>query len=151
MARKLKKTVWRWCAKYIKLRDTIEDYPITKDKDIVICRTCGRPLKRNSRNAQAGHFIGRGLGGSSGVYFDERNIHIQCYQCNAYEQGAVEYRNYMLKKYGEAVIEELEIKHKVNGYDRRTLEGLKLLYKELATKAEKVLNNLQPYLAETEK
>jgi len=143
MVRKLKKTVWRWCAKYIKLRDTIEDFPVTRDKDIVFCRTCGKPLKRNSKNAQAGHFIGRGLGGSSGVYFDERNIHIQCYQCNAYKQGApTEYRKYMLEKYGEAVVETLEIKHKINGYDRQDLEGLKLLYKELAGQAERKLNEL---------
>ena len=109
-----KKRACRACAKYIKLGDAIEDLPITNDIDLVRCRTCGVWLRTKSRNTQACHFISRGLGGSSGVYFDERNIHIGCYQCNCFEQGApIEYRKYMITKYGQEVIDELELKNKI--------------------------------------
>lgn len=113
MAATLKKRAWYWCAKYIKLRDAIEDLPITNDIDLVRCRTCGRWLKTKSKNSQACHYISRGLGGGSGVYFDERNIHIGCYQCNCFKQGSpVEYNDFMLKKYGQSVIDELKMKDK---------------------------------------
>lgn len=129
MAGTLKKTAWKWCAKYIKLRDAIEDYPRTQNIDFVFCRTCGKLLVRNSQNAQAGHFIGRGSGGHSGVYFDERNINIQCRRCNEYEQSNhTAYRKYMVSKYGEEIIEELEIKHKV-GLMNKNLAGYLLYYK----------------------
>ena len=109
-----KKRAWKACAKYIKLRDAIEDFPITNDLDLVRCRTCGKWMKTNSREAQACHFIGRGIGGGSGVYFDERNIHIGCYQCNCFKQGApIEYEKFMLEKYGPDVLEELKIKHRL--------------------------------------
>lgn len=126
-----KKKAWKWCAKYIKLRDAIEDYPVTHDLDIVICRTCDQWLERKSRNSQAGHFISKGTGGSSGIYFDERNIHIQCYRCNKHKQGApVEYRRFMLKKYGQAIIDELELKHKTNTYRPIEIVGLGEYYRQ---------------------
>ncbi len=60
----------------------------------------------------AGHFISRGSGGVSGVYFDERNINLQCKRCNGFEQGnAQEYREYIVKTYGTATLDELRIKH----------------------------------------
>lgn len=125
-----KKSTWRWCAKYIKLRDALEDFPVTKDIDVVRCRTCGKWLVRNSKNAQASHYISRGTGGWSGVYFDERNIHICCYQCNCCKQGAAqEYGDFMLKKYGQEVIDQLRFLHKNNSYKYK-LVGLELYYKQ---------------------
>jgi len=60
----------------------------------------------------AGHFISRGSGGVSGVYFDERNVNLQCKRCNAFEQGAyAEYMKYIVTKYGQNMIEELWQKH----------------------------------------
>ncbi len=60
----------------------------------------------------AGHFISRGKGGVSGVYFDERNVNLQCKRCNAFEQGAyAEYREYIIAKYGENMPAELKAKH----------------------------------------
>lgn len=128
-----KGTVWKWCSKYIKLRDAIEDFPNhqTSDFGVIYCRTCGKLLLRISKESQAGHFIGRGLGGGSGVKWDERNIHTQCYQCNRYCQGApITYRKFMLETYGQKVIDELELKHKIHKYNRMEIEGLGLYYKQ---------------------
>lgn len=125
-----KKTAWQWCSKYIKLRDTIEDFPKSKDLGTVLCRTCQKWLLRISQESQAGHFIGRGLGGGSGVKWDERNIHTQCYQCNRFQQGApATYLKFMLGKYGQKVVDELYLRHKVHKYTRLEIEGLGLYYK----------------------
>lgn len=60
----------------------------------------------------AGHFISRASGGVSGVYFDERNVNLQCKQCNGFSQGfAQEYREYIINKYGEHMPDELLRKH----------------------------------------
>jgi hypothetical protein len=133
-----KKTAWKWCSKYIKLRDAIENYSITHDLELVLCRTCGKWIRTNSREAQAGHFIGRGIGGNSGIKWDERNIHIQCYQCNCFMQGnASEYRKFMLETYIQKVIDELEWKHRINSYKGKIPaigEMYKQLYEELLAK-----------------
>ncbi len=130
MAKGLKRKAWQWCAKYIKLRDAIEDFPVTKDMALVRCRACGKWLETNSKNAQASHFISRGTGGWSGVYFDERNIHICCYQCNCLQQGnAQEYGDFMLDKYGQEVIDKLRWLHKNNSYKGKLL-GLFYYYKQ---------------------
>lgn len=116
---KLKKETWKWCSKYIRLRDMPNGWGY--------CCSCGKGTVKGD----AGHFIGRGLGGSSGIYFDERNIHLQCKPCNAFKQGApVEYRKFMLKRYGQNVIDELELKHRIHNYTLMELEGLKLFYKQ---------------------
>ncbi len=60
----------------------------------------------------AGHFISRGSGGVSGVYFDERNVNLQCKQCNGFKQGAAqEYREFIIEKYGEHMPDVLLKKH----------------------------------------
>ena len=127
-----KKAAWRACAKYIKLRDALEDLPVTNDLDLVICRTCGTWLRTKSKNAQASHFISRGLGGGSGVYFDERNIHICCYQCNCFKQGAlIEYKLFILDKYGQDVFDELTVKHHIplNSKDL-AMKAMEIFYKQ---------------------
>ena len=119
---KLKKEVWKWCSLYIRQRDSVNG-------EWGYCCTCGKIVQ--IKYGDAGHFIGRGLGGSSGVYFDERNIHLQCKTCNAFEQGAyTEYRKFMLDKYGQEVIDELELKHRTHNYTLMDLEGLLLYYKQ---------------------
>ena len=120
----LKKKIWKQMSIYIRLRDSRED-------GYGWCRTCGAVVFW--KKADAGHFISRGLGGGSGVYFDERNVNLQCKQCNAFKQGApVEYRKFMLREYGLPVVEELEFKDKTHRYDLRELEGLLLYYTQEA-------------------
>ncbi len=117
-----KQKAWKWCSKYIRLRDALEycqktgidpnEYRYRIEDMPIGCCTCGRV--RSFRQIDAGHFISRGSGGGSGVYFDERNIHAQCKSCNAFHQGkTLEYNDFMQEKYGLEVIDELRIKDKL--------------------------------------
>lgn len=106
-------------SKWIRLRDAIaycEKYGIdlgqfTRVEDIICkCCTCGN-VKSWIRQ-DAGHCIGRGIGGSSGTYFDERNLACQCKQCNGFKQGArPEFEEHLREKYGDDIINILENIH----------------------------------------
>lgn len=63
----LKKELWKVFAKYIKHRDKN------------ICFTCGRYAEGSGMHA--GHFIPKSVGGIT-LYFNEDNVHAQCYNCN---------------------------------------------------------------------
>lgn len=119
MSKTLKQKASDSCSRYIRLRDAL-DYCKRMRIDIsqfdsirdlpVQCCTCDK-VKSWSR-MQAGHYFGRGLGGSSGAYFDERNINTQCGQCNSFKGGNIQsYTEFMRKKYGQKVIDQLRIKH----------------------------------------
>lgn len=110
-----------WMSKYIRLRDALEycrrmriDISSFNDwRDLpCACCTCGEIV--TVRKADSGHFISRGSGGSSGVYYDERNCNLQCRSCNRFGEGkTLDYYEFMLKKYGEEVIGELRVKDKL--------------------------------------
>ena len=138
MRRMTKKRAWVWCSKYIRLRDAVEfhcRHPAFAF-GYVACCTCGTIITWN-KNCDAGHFISRGIGGSSGVYFDERNIHAQCKGCNAWRQGnPLAYRKFMLGKYGEETINELWLHHRCNKNDARAIAGYELYYKSEYNKLE---------------
>lgn len=113
-------TANHYMSQYILLRDAIE---LAKKRsginesglfEWVECCTCDRILNRFDKNSHAGHFIQKGHGGSSGVYYDERNIFSQCHNCNLWQEGnRIEYHKFMLEKYGQEVIDELRLKHKL--------------------------------------
>lgn len=116
-----KKAAWDWCSKYIRLRDAIL---FCEENGIDICqfvrvedipvRCCTCLIIKPWSKMDAGHFISRGSGGHSGVYFDERNIHAQSKDCNGFKQGAtLAYQDFMREKYGQAVIDELRLKDKL--------------------------------------
>lgn len=119
--KRLKKEVGKWCSLYIRQRDSVNG-------EWGYCCDCGKIVQ--IKYADAGHYIGRGSGGGSGVYFDERNIHLQAKQCNLSNQNRDGYREFMLKKYGQGIIDELELKHRTHNYTLMELEGLKLYYKQ---------------------
>lgn len=140
-----KKKAWEWCSKYIRLRDAIEYQNKNPEVDLgwVNCCTCGK-LIHIKKNTDAGHFIDRGSGGLSGVYFDERNIHSQCKPCNAgFYQGREKrnvkqsYEDFMLQKYGSSVVDELKFLDKNQSYKGKIGmigEMYKQMYKELLKK-----------------
>ncbi len=115
----LKTKAWAACSRYCRLRDAISycnEYNIdisqfNRVEDLPVkCCTCGQV--RSWIYMDAGHYISRSSGGLSGVYFDERNIHAQSKDCNNYKQGAAqEYREFIVKKYGENMPDELLKKH----------------------------------------
>ena len=97
---KLKKELWKLFSLFIRERDNY------------ICFTCGR--KGSGGGMHAGHFI-TGATCSAKLYFDEKNVHAQCYNCNINLSGNwVVYEKCMIQKYGEAIVNELKL--------RRTLE-----------------------------
>ena len=72
-------------------------------RDVVTCITCG--AVHHWKEIQCGHFISR-------IYlatrWNEQNAHPQCYSCNVLRRGNYgEYSLFMLKMYGQAIIEEL--------------------------------------------
>ena len=129
---KQKKSTDKWCSRYVRLRDSIEFFKgrgtTTTPGELVECYTCGKLIE--TKYAQSGHWKSRGIGGQSGIYFDVRAIHAQCSQCNAFKQGSPkEYTQRMLEDYGQEVLDELELKHKVGSYSLMQLVGLEMLFK----------------------
>ncbi len=112
-----KKRAWTACSRYIRLRDAIaycEKYGIDMGQvpEDIIGRCCTCNAVKSWSRMDAGHFKGRGLGGGSGTYFDERNVNLQCKRCNAFKGGAPqEYEAFLIDKYGPEIIEELTRKH----------------------------------------
>lgn len=139
MAKSPRKKAWEWCSKYIRLRDAIKYCKrhsidlgqFVRPEDIIgQCCTCG--AVKSWIRMDAGHFKGRGIGGSSGAYFDERNIHLQCKQCNGFKQGAYpEYEEFITNTYGPFMVTELNRIH-VTRIDMKALamEAMKIFYKQ---------------------
>ena len=92
-----KAKLWNLMSKYIRLSYMGEDGKCQ-------CVTCG--IKREYKAIHAGHFIPKAQGVQ--LFFDERNVHPQCFRCNVNLGGnGVEYYVFMEKKYGVKVINEL--------------------------------------------
>lgn len=81
------------------------------------CFTCGRWCEGQGRHA--GHFI-TGATCPPSLYFDERNVHVQCYNCNINKGGYwIEYRRRMHMKYGAKIVHALEkMQTKVEKWER---------------------------------
>lgn len=62
-----KKKLWKLFSIWIKKRDNYT------------CYTCGR--KAEGSGLHAGHFVPKSVGGIA-LYFNEDNVHAQCYNCN---------------------------------------------------------------------
>jgi len=97
-----KKKCWNQFSKYIRLRDCLKT---TGSPDYGKCITCGRLV--GITRADAGHFISRRF---SSTLFDERNVHLQCKQCNGFGGNLLEYRRQIIRLYGEGADIELEDK-----------------------------------------
>ena len=103
--KKAKDKAWPMFSKFIRTRDALKT---TGTPEEALCVTCDRryPIKKVG-GLQAGHFI---QGRHPSVLFDERNCHAQCYGCNVMKKGnMVKYYKFMLKTYGQEVIDELEL------------------------------------------
>ena len=125
-------------SRYVRLRDAlcycrkhgIDTRQFDKLEDIIgQCCTCGKV--KSWILMDAGHWKNRGSGGSSGVYFDERNVHLQCKQCNAFGGGKPkEHEQYIIERYGMAVKNDIEHKHHIPPDMRATnLIATEIMYK----------------------
>ena len=63
----LKKKLWKEFSIFIRNRDNFT------------CFTCGK--KGEGSGIHAGHFVSKAAGGLA-LYFNEDNVHAQCYHCN---------------------------------------------------------------------
>ncbi len=108
-------------SRFVRLRDALE-YCNLKGIDIsqfarpedIIGKCCTCQAVKSWLYMDAGHFKGRGIGGNSGAYFDERNVNLQCKQCNGFGGSMPkEYEEFMLEKYGQEIIDEINLKHKL--------------------------------------
>ena len=89
-----RKKLWKLFSKYIRERD---DYT---------CVTCGK--EATGSGMHAGHFI-TGSTCSPTLYFDERNVHAQCFHCNINLSGNwVRYEEFMIDTYGKEDVEEMK-------------------------------------------
>ena len=132
-----KKKTWKAMSKYCRLRDALEYCEkhgidlgqFIRPEDIIgQCCTCG--AVKSWIRMDAGHFKGRGSGGSSGTYFYETNVHLQCKQCNAFGGGKPkEYEQFIIEKYGQETLDTLERQHLLPRNDK-DLVGLEMYFKQ---------------------
>lgn len=103
---KLKKKLWRdYFSPYIRLRYA------DQHTGLVTCVTCGEV--KHWKIGDAGHFL---PGRSSAILFDIRNVHFQCKPCNGgfrrqkltKLEVADKYKEFMVKTYGQGVVDELK-------------------------------------------
>lgn len=127
----LKTKLWELTSKYVR-------YSAIESDGLVQCVTCYRRLLPTE--IHAGHFQPKKRG--LNIYFDLRNIHPQCPQCNMFERGRLAtYAVYMVKTYGEGILEELErashetVKWHRSGFEER-IEDLKNKLNEVSTQSE---------------
>ena len=133
--KKKKKGVKYWKAKawkefsiFIRRRDALAT---TGTKENVVCCSCGKTYPAFGVGcAQAGHFV---PGRANAILFDERGVNAQGYVCNVTLKGNWPgYMDFMLKKYGRGVVDELLHKNKeVLKYTPADLEDIYNHYKEL--------------------
>jgi hypothetical protein len=129
-------------SRYIRLRDAlsyckehgIDLSQFARPEDIIgQCCTCGGV--KSWIRLDAGHWKGRGIGGGSGVYFDERNVDLQCKRCNGFLGGMVEaHEEYIAKKRGRDIVDEIARLH-YGRIDMKSLamQAMEIHYKEKYT------------------
>ena len=142
MKRKTKKSpttiakdhAWDACSVYVRTRDAyntchgkttwIEDkLGFTKEVLVGKCCTCNKEYRAFGQAcAQAGHFV---PGRNASTLFDERGIHLQCFNCNKTLKGNPrKYQSFMEVTYGQDLIDELDllsditVQYDINDYIR---------------------------------
>jgi 5-methylcytosine-specific restriction endonuclease McrA len=109
-----------------KLWKTFSEY--VRRSENGICFTCGK--KDDYRNVDAGHYVPRSAGLS--LYFDPRNVHVQCVGCNRFRHGNLQaYAIALRDKYGPNILEELDAKRReIKKYSVPEYQALIEEYKE---------------------
>ena len=124
-------------SRYIRLRDALEYCrqhridvsQFNRPEDVIgQCCTCG--TVKSWYRMDAGHCIGRGLGGGSGVYFNPYNMALQCKLCNGFEQGSTDkFWEYLEGIYGPLIKEQLTLLHHTHKYEPHEYPLLEQHYK----------------------
>lgn len=102
------------CHAYIRARD-----------DGMPCPCCGTA---EAAQWDASHY--RPAGVNSALKYDERNIHRGCQVCNQHKSGNLTpFRIWMVHKFGEEFVQELDNNHEIRRYTRAELEEIEAHYK----------------------
>jgi len=89
----LKEKLDKVFAEYIRKRDS-------QRSNYCLCISCGRLV--HLTDADVGHFIPRSF---TGTRWHEQNAHLQCQNCNRFNDGnVILYENELVKKYGISVV-----------------------------------------------
>ncbi len=97
---KLKKKLWTAMSQYIRQRDA--DW-----QGMVACCSCGKV--KHYKEMDCGHYHPRTDG--LAMFFEEKNLAPQCSACNRFRHGNLaRYAIYLIGKYGNGILEELEWK-----------------------------------------
>jgi hypothetical protein len=101
-------------SRYIRLRDA-NQYGYCR------CISCGKIV--HWQECDAGHYVNRK---HMSLRYDEKNVNAQCRSCNRFDEGnAAGYHAGLVKKYGEGVIQYLEIKkHNTAHFSSAAYEAL---------------------------
>lgn len=96
----LKAKLWSEFTLWVKLSNT-------EDGEYCECISCHVPIKIGSSNCQGGHYLNKK---SHPVhYFNEDNVHPQCFRCNHRLEGnSANYRINLIEKIGLERVEWLE-------------------------------------------
>lgn len=93
-----KEKLWKVFSEYIRLRDA-------DDRGYVRCISCGKVSFW--KDLQAGHYVPKNNG--LFFYFNEEDVHAQCYSCNVGKSGnLIYYRKRLIEKLGLDEVEKLE-------------------------------------------
>jgi len=122
MIQKQKKKTWKWFSKYIRVKHSDENGYCT-------CYTCGRVMKWNDRNCQAGHGIG---GRTNNILFNEDIVRPQCYGCNVCGYGRLdEFADKLEKEIGRTKYKKiLKSKREIKKYTEKELKEMEKHYKD---------------------
>lgn len=90
------------------------------------CISCGKIITFN--DCDCGHYINRK---HMATRYDENNCNAQCRSCNRFSEGNIQgYRRGLIKKYGEKITDNLEIKkHNISKLSEAELDVLISYYK----------------------
>jgi hypothetical protein len=130
----IKRSLWEWFSRYVRLRDSDQSgygKCISCSKILWVWRFEDGMVKWN-HNSHAGHYYSRGA--SKSLYYDEKNVNLQCSQCNTFKGGANQlYAIGLVEKYTTDILQELYVKH-ANAVRRGhfELEALEAEYKDKA-------------------
>lgn len=121
----LKKKAWTLFSTYIRLRDCLKT---TGTLTHGVCISCGKPV--SFEDANAGHFMSRRW---NETLFDEKNVNLQCVECNFGKQGNVhEYRRRIVEMYSEE--DALELERRAWLPHKFTVQELQDLIQDIKTK-----------------
>ena len=105
---------------------------IRKRDDQLPCISCGEVI---TGQVHAGHY--RSVGSQPGLRFNAWNCHAQCAQCNNFRSGNITlYRQNLIDRIGEDLVEYLDLEHKPRKYTALELVSLRKYFKELLKGAE---------------